>query len=172
MCCGLWFRVPGGQSAEEKLSVRDRSSAHQPITGNNLLWTLRRILRASSAADYNCCVILGFFSVWVPPVNQKNTSEVGFCSRCVTEIPKVKQRLSAVAYFGGSWLEAHAHDFCGRDGSVNAYFETRTQVDGRDQRLAVEGLYVPPQNKRCTLRQWRGVRGPDLTEQQDLKPVC
>lgn len=103
---------------------------------------------------------------------QNNTSEVGSCSRCVTEIQKVKQRSSAVAYFGGlrgevHWIQAERaqHAFCGGDGRVNAYLETAHRWMEGIQCLAVEGLYVPPQNKRCTLRQRREVRGPDLNAQ-------
>lgn len=141
MCCSLWFSGYKRPECREKLSVRDRSSAHQPITWNNLLWTLHRILRASSAAESNHCVfscflllllLFLFFSdsrPWFRTTPQRLFSAAEVWQRyrrwnkdylqCILRL-----RLEVQA-------ERTEHAFCGRDGRVNAYLETGTQVDGK-----------------------------------------
>lgn len=152
----------------EKLSVQDRSSAHQPITGNNLLWTLRRILRGSCAAESTRRV--SDSRPWFRTTPQRLVSAADVWQR-YKSWNKDHLQLRILGLRGEvHWIQAERaqHVFCRRDGRVNASLGTGTQVDRRNQCLAVLGLYVPPQNKRCTLRQRKEVRGPDVSVQQDL----
>lgn len=172
MCCSHWFRLTGGQSAEEKLSVRDRSSAPQPITGSDLLWTLRRILRASSAAESNRRV---FIFCLIPARDSEQHLRGWFLQQMCDRYTEGETKIICSCVFWGS-----VEKFTGfRQNAHNTLSAERWEgkcVSGNGHtggwKGSVEGLYVPPQNKRCTLRQRREVCGPDLNVQQGPKPVC
>lgn len=95
------FRVRR-QSAVEKLSVRDRSSARQPI----LRWGT---ICFELCAEFKHPVVLHkcssyvFFLIrcsnWSRVLIKKKALVANLCSRCMIKIQKVKQRVSAVAYF-------------------------------------------------------------------------